>query len=67
MIQSAPNRIQVQPNGEIACPLHGSVTLAACGECPALHGTLEGQDVVILCGARQDRPALSRRVRPAQG
>lgn len=60
---AAPAHIGVE-GGRVSCPLRGRVALDACRRCAFLQGTLDGPDVVILCGFGRGAPL--RRTLPGQ-
>ena len=66
--EAAPARIAVEAGREVRCPWHGRVGIDRCRSCMFLQGTLDGPDVVILCGFAHGAP-LRRpsRVRASAG
>jgi predicted RNA-binding Zn-ribbon protein involved in translation (DUF1610 family) len=65
---AAPARIAVEAGWELSCPWHGRVNIDRCRSCTFLQGTLDGPDLVVLCGFAHEAP-LRRplRVRASAG
>ena len=58
MIGSAPRHLVVRDGGLVLCPGGGTQPYGDCFACPALQGTLEGMDLVMLCGHGVPAPPL---------
>jgi hypothetical protein len=54
---SAPRHLVVRVDGLVLCP-EGSRAYQDCFRCPALQGTLEGAELVMLCGHGAPAPPL---------
>ena len=52
---AAPARILVEA-GRVSCPWHGHIAIDRCRACPFLQGTLDGADLLILCGLTHGAP-----------
>jgi hypothetical protein len=62
---AAPARIAVEAGWEVGCPWHGRIVIDRCRACPFLQGTLDGPDLLILCGFAHGAPL--RRPRRMRG
>jgi hypothetical protein len=54
---SAPRHLAVRVDGSVSCP-EGTRSHRDCFTCPALQGTLEDADLVVLCGHGAPAPPL---------
>lgn len=52
---AAPARIPVEAGG-VGCPWHGPIAVDRCRACPFLQGTLDGADLLSLCGFAHGAP-----------
>lgn len=58
MTGSAPHHFAVRADGLVPCPRGSARPYADCYACASLQGTLEGADLVMLCGHGAPAPAL---------
>jgi hypothetical protein len=55
---SAPRHLAVRDDGRVPCPDGTMRQYRDCYACPSLQGTLEGEDLVVLCGHGAPLPPL---------